>query len=418
MNETQIGILFACKAMSSLSFGALICNFADRKKERELVTMVAYSMATLLFQMQIVALPSIGMMGPSMRFPFLLVCSVMMGFFLSSTYATVSAIALGHLKKRHGRSGHEKFGEERLWGAVSWAICSVGLGVVLDLPRMGIWTIYVGQAFFGCALVVTLYMFKRTNEMAEEEITKSVTHFDAEESERACNIAKNEDYGSTPEVRRPCQDKSIRAAAWHVIERGGVAGGLFLNLTLCVAAGISVVDKLLFLFLRNTLHASNFLCGISVVVTVMFEIPIFGLSVLLLERFGACTLGVIGCIAYSVRCFGYASTRNIWVVLVLESLHGVTFGAFHTASVAYISANMPTQIEATGQALLQALMTMGSIVGTGVGGYVMQHFGPSNLYALSASLVLIATLAFCFAEYKRQKRETIDMLKSSPPKLV
>ena len=53
-----------------------------------------------------------------------------------------------------------------------------------------------------------------------------------------------------------------------------------------------------FLFFRDDLKASNFLCGVSVVITVLFELPLFALSERVLAKCGTRGLITVSHLAY------------------------------------------------------------------------------------------------------------------------
>ena len=70
--------------------------------------------------------------------------------------------------------------------------------------------------------------------------------------------------------------------------------------------------KLSSLLLIPLTGANNFLCGITVVVTVVFEIPIFNHSDWILKHINVHVLVVIGAIAYIVRVVCYTLFKNPW----------------------------------------------------------------------------------------------------------
>ena len=47
-----------------------------------------------------------------------------------------------------------------------------------------------------------------------------------------------------------------------------------------------IVESLIFLFFQNELGGSNFICGVSIFVTVIFEVPIFYFSSRPLAKYG------------------------------------------------------------------------------------------------------------------------------------
>jgi hypothetical protein len=68
------------------------------------------------------------------------------------------------------------------------------------------------------------------------------------------------------------------------------------------------------------LGAANWLCGLSVVVTVAFEIPIFHYGMRLLEYIGVPNMLLIAQAAFAFRAIGYTMLQNPLFVLFLEVL--------------------------------------------------------------------------------------------------
>eukprot|EP00171_Calliarthron_tuberculosum_P001968 IDg1968t1 len=165
-----------------------------------------------------------------------------------------------------------------------------------------------------------------------------------------------------------------------IIRGGELSTCFFFLLVFATFTGTSLSEGLLFLFLKNDLKAGNLLCGISVVITVVFEIPLFAMSPQLLKHVGASLLVIIGAVSFSIRGFAYGIVPNAWFVLIFEPLHGVTYAAMATAAIAYISEKVPKELEATSQSLLASLECIASVFGMATGGFIMQHFGSRALY--------------------------------------
>ena len=68
--------------------------------------------------------------------------------------------------------------------------------------------------------------------------------------------------------------------------------------------GIGVVERLLFVYLQRDLQASTFLCGLTVLVTVVFELPIFTYTDWLLTTLGKDIMFIVAMLAYVVRALG------------------------------------------------------------------------------------------------------------------
>jgi MFS transporter, PPP family, 3-phenylpropionic acid transporter len=157
---------------------------------------------------------------------------------------------------------------------------------------------------------------------------------------------------------------------------------------------VSLVEGLVFLFFVRDMKASFTLCGLSVVVTVLFEIPIFAMAPKITKRFSHQTLLLIAHVAYIVRVVGYTFLPNPWLVLFLEPLHGVTYACFQISTVVYCSELAPDTMQATAQGLRSATLNIGSLIGYTLGSYVMENYGSVAMYRGSACLVFV-TLCGC-----------------------
>ena len=178
--------------------------------------------------------------------------------------------------------------------------------------------------------------------------------------------------------------------------------------------GTSVVENLVFLLFTNTLGSSNFICGVSVVVTVVFEIPLFFYANSMLQYLGPVILLAISTLAYSIRVVGYTlvpASAN-WVVLFLEPLHGVTYGCLKIASVEFVSQTAPSGYDVSFQGILGALQNLGSLVGVSVGGYVEERLGSRVLYRGAAAVVTVC-LALFIGVFSAEHRETNRRSRSS-----
>lgn len=411
LDETQIGIILSVPTMISMFSSPVICGFADRTGNREKITAVTFAISTLSFLAQIPALPSLNLFSPSSRFWYLLLLRCLGNVFRSGVYPLVSAITIAQLKHKYGEKGHERFGQERLFGAVSWAVVALSLGAVLDLPNVEIWIIHVGIVFFSLTFLLSLFVFVKANKVSSEEdasqVERSDLLTDSSDRERADQV---EEVEANTREEQPASETRLSSIAvmLNVVCGGGIKPILFFNLIFWLAIGMSLVENLLFLFFENELHASNLVCGISVLITVVFEIPIFAKAPYLLNKLGAPMLAMMGSSAFVIRGIGYALAPNAWSVLSLEPLHGVTYGMFHTAAVAYIADRTLHSYEATGQSLLSVFQGLGKTLGPSFGGYIMQQFGSKVMYGGAAVLVLIATLAFGVVERLWNRHEDVN----------
>ena len=283
-----------------------------------------------------------------------------------------------------------RYGEERLWGAVSWAIANALMGVLVDAGAapivVSVVTLLVGSAW----ALASLWLFARqqTSAAAVVEPTPYV------ELPSSSSVPEQQQQQQQQQPSRPNGPPgSAPLMLQFVWAHMDFRLALFL-LTACVmGAATSLVENLLFLFMRNDLKAGYALCGLSVVITVSFEIPIFAVGKRLLARFGAKVLILAGMAAYVVRVVVYTLVSDAAFVLVVEPLHGVTYSFMQTSLVAYMADVAPPGTTSTGQGLLNLCRDVGRLVGTVGGGFVLQELGSSVMYR-SAAVAVLVNMAF------------------------
>jgi PPP family 3-phenylpropionic acid transporter len=83
---------------------------------------------------------------------------------------------------------------------------------------------------------------------------------------------------------------------------------------------------------------------------------------------------------------------------VAQSLHALSFGAFHIAAVTIIHQSVPESLRATGQTMYSSLAYgVGSGLGLVFNGWVYADWGPATLFGLSALASAAGLiLAVCF----------------------
>jgi len=336
----------------------------------------------------------------------------------------------------------DSYGKERFYGPVFWAIASLSLSPLLD--RIGFIICYPLAIVSTLIVYITLLWFyynyddnvsNNTNntiidrrigsreflivthnqdnnnimkkeeyssiiEREEETTTESDNSNDDDESSSNNINLNNEDYLEQDE-------DSLKVLLYNFVftTTGSTA---FLFCLVCISSGQAIVDNLSFLFFESSLGSSWFVLGLSVVVKILFELPIFYYDTYLLTKYGNRNILLLGCGAYIVRVIAYTwipSSGNSSIILwLLEPLHGITYGAVQIAMVDFASRScLPPGMEATGQGLVYFFREAGGIVGVGVGGWGLT-VGPKTMFRVMAGIVLIGSLCML---YHRNKEDVI-----------
>jgi hypothetical protein len=182
----------------------------------------------------------------------------------------LDGMTLAHLEKMPGMNPAD-YGKERLYGAIAWAIVNLIMGPIVD--TFGFVALYpiamvVTVVFFIC---IALYV---NGQDEEEALPRELV---SQQNEIAFTLIQRQQRDEST-----CKDHSMTEANIPIpsllnILAGSVYGLTFLICVVCLSCGMAVVESLVFLFFEF-LGGSNTMCGMTVALTVAFEIPIFFLA--------------------------------------------------------------------------------------------------------------------------------------------
>lgn len=117
------------------------------------------------------------------------------------------------------------------------------------------------------------------------------------------------------------------------------------------------------------------------------EIALFAFSRAVVARLGAVALIASGALAGLVRWTAMAFDPSLAVLLPLQALHGLTFGAAHLGALHFMSAHVPPSEAATAQALYASVTA-----GIGLG---LATLAAGPLYAATGSHAYLAMAGLC-----------------------
>ena len=300
-----------------------------------------------------------------------------------------------------------EYGKYRLWLAVSWGLGNAAMGQVAKINFN-----YNFYAMAGLNLQAILLMAvalpsrtqaecKRVADMRAQRRMRVVVSSsgDAEDSQPVAVSAAESSTGDGANVGPSPPSATFYSAFchWRMVA--------FLAELAALGVGFALVEKFLFVYAMKELGADTALCGYSVAVTVVFELPIFQYGDWLLRHWGHDLLLWLAVLSYCLRVLGYTQLTKgtVWYLLALEPFHGITFGLAWTAAVDKMKRECPDRWQTTGQLLLNTMMwSVGRTVGSLFGGFWYHHgsiFGHRNGRALywvgflgGAGLLMLHTL--------------------------
>jgi PPP family 3-phenylpropionic acid transporter len=131
---------------------------------------------------------------------------------------------------------------------------------------------------------------------------------------------------------------------------------------------------------------------------VIAEVALFSISGFFVARLGPIGLLAAAGIAGMVRWTVLAQTTDLAALLVVQLLHGITFGAVHLAAMHYVARNAPTGLSATAQGIYASAsgLAMGlAMIGAGSLFAAFEgkaFFAMAAISAIGTALVLVLWL--------------------------
>lgn len=251
---------------------------------------------------------------------------------------------------------HHKFGEQRLWGTVGFALLAItSTFTMYIMSQQGSQTnytvpFYIFAVFCGLAAVIAYFM----------DLSASIS------------------CGSL--------FRNVLALITHLQVL------VFLLVVLYFGMATGLIEGFLFWYL-NDLGATPLVFGLSLVINCLFEVPLLFISGFFIKRVGAVPCLYVSMAALATRLLSYSFLVNPWVVLAIEPLHGVTFGIMWAAASTNAAMIAPAGMSATIQGLVGGIhFGIGKGLGSLLTGFLFKNLGERStfrIYAIVAVILLV-----------------------------
>lgn len=441
-NESLIGLTFGLQVLSGSIFAGYGSMKADEwelkypRKGRLMFLIALLSIGTIGFELHFLIYKMSNVRNDqqleNQHTNIAIICHIIARiiFSICSTlvFPILDGISLTYLKEIDADEGN--YGKERLFGAVGWAIASLLIGPLID--NFGFLHVFFWSSQVSCIIGILVIIYYMKNQHVIRPALRSknsdIGDIDSTVSEFCSSSSQIEmgEIGKDINIQNNVKESTIIDEAPKNTSTHGdtmtILGSMFQGYqrkgfmisTISLCMGTSVVENLVFLFFQNELGGSNTICGVSILVTVIFEVPIFQFSAKLLSKYGQETLQKVACLAYVVRVVGYTFIPKEYVALVLlfEPLHGVTYACSKTASVDFASSSSPTGFESTGQGIMSTFQGLGIIIGLSLGGLIEDSFSAAILYRSYALVVGLGLVIFHMSTLKQSSHQLVSRYSS------
>ena len=267
----------------------------------------------------------------------------LMSFFWSASLPLVEATTLSHLGEQTSR-----YGSIRLWGSIGFILAVVGLGYALDLIAIG----WLPWMVFSMLLGVALF----SRHIPEAEVMPHET-----------------DAVSVWKVVRQPQVLALIAACFLM---SAAHGPYYTFYSIYLEAHGYTKSAV------GWLWAVGVICEIGVFLYMPRLFARFKLEHVLMASFSIAVLRFL-MIAWGVEYF--------LLVLLAQTLHAATFGAYHASGVALIHRFFKGRHQSKGQAIYNSIsFGAGGTFGSLYAGSTWELWGPSVTYSIAAGCALVA----------------------------
>ena len=280
----------------------------------------------------------------------------------TSGMMSMNEAAMAHLVSEGGQFDAKRYGRIRLCGSV---------GFMVSVFLAGAWFQGQGMATFplwaiASLALLTLAAWCLPTLLEHATPSRAPTENSAKISQQALT-----GVSVSSVLRQPQVQWFLVALFFHVLAHMGLY--VFFSLYL------------------DALGYSKTQIGILWAVAVVVEIAWFFTQGRWLPRFSLTGwLMLASVVAFFRMGFTALAGTSLWMMLLLQCLHGITFAAHHTACVALISHYFPGALRGRGQAIYTLVgYGLTGVVGGTLGGVLVSAFGLASVYwACSVSALM------------------------------
>ena len=279
------------------------------------------------------------------RFGAILGVLAVLSFFWVASLPLVETLTFDHLRENPG--GYSRI---RVWGSVGFILAVLGIGALLD--ALGLRSLLWANVLLLVGLAANAF------------VIPEATHLSGHAAHHPIGLIL-----AQPRVR------ALLAACF------------------AMSAAHGALNIFYSIFLTGLGHSKSVVGGLWTL-GVLAEIVVFYYMTALMRRFGLRPI-LLACFAAAAVRFvsiGYGGA-SLAVLLPMQLMHGLTFGAFHVAAIAAINRWFPGSTRSRGQALYSSVsFGAGGLVGGLVSGWAWEHLGGEMAFALSSLYALVGLL--------------------------
>jgi MFS transporter, PPP family, 3-phenylpropionic acid transporter len=310
------------------------------------------------------------------------------------------------------RKTNQSYGSIRLFASLGWAIAAYFAGYYIAwLPVTSLWIPYLLLSLLGALVAMTFGVGSLDIEPDSPNQTNSTN---LANSANLSDISEQANLANPANLSRPAiqaRTGSPESTTGAVHPEQGIGALLRSPTFLLFLAGGFLASQTLTAF--NTYFALTFqsmggsvkLTGVAFFLASATNVPAMLLSTRVIRFVGRENVLVLASVAYVLRWGVQAWIHIPLVAILIQILHGVSFGFYYIAAVDFVSTSASREMQATAQTIFGVVCSgLAGIVGNLLNGYLLGIGGPDLMYTACALSALLSAVCFFAVSRKMAKR--------------
>jgi MFS transporter, PPP family, 3-phenylpropionic acid transporter len=161
-----------------------------------------------------------------------------------------------------------------------------------------------------------------------------------------------------------------------------------------------------------TFHAmggSLALTGIAFFIASGTNVPAMLIARFVIQRIGRNQTLLLASCAYILRWLVQAYFPIPWVSIIIQVLHGVSFGFYYIAAVDFVFHSASKEYQATAQSIFGMICSgLAGIVGNLLNGFLLRFGGPELMYTSCMASSLLGAVCFWIV-WRQESRKAVDV---------
>jgi MFS family permease len=266
------------------------------------------------------------------------------------------------------------YGFMRAWGSIGFAITVTIFGQVIDYFG---WKIhFMGYGIIAFVTVFISYYIK-DNSYESNKVNQAAQELSSQDFNR-----EGKETAETSKIG----DKNIL----RLFKNKGYIFILFVTILIFIPA------MMIFVYLAPAIKVvggDSRDLGYTLFFNALSEAPIFFTAKYFLEKYKTKPLLLFSAVFYLIRIIIAASAPSPFYFIFFGMLQSLSYGVFLVTVRYYVKLVAPEELKTTAQSIaLMAGFGAGGIIGSLLGGYLIDNFGISAMYTVCISLSFLAVL--------------------------